>query len=471
MLAFVGCERTEIETPDLDAALELYYVNTFAANCMHTYYLWSDEIASSLDAWDVHEDPIAKVEAIRYKDASGHEVDKWTMITDDFSSFSSSVSGVNTTYGCSLALYYYDSQKTTVCAVVRYTSADSPASKAGLKRGDTIVKVAGQTMTEENYRSLIYDSFLYAPSTELVLEDGRQINMKAVEMYEDPVLVMKTFDCGAKKVGYLVYNRFTLDSWKRLIEASDFFRSEGVSELILDMRYNPGGYVKAEETLASMLAPEEAVKSGSVFETSVYNSLLTKEIGNSESKFTSKFNFSSGGHQYSYSTEGKNMGLEKIYVILTSGSASASESIVVGLMPYVPIEIIGQQSGGKYCTGLMYSASEWYDDYKSAFEADEYTAGKRYTANWGMYVMIARYADKDGNTPCMPDGFVPDVPVDDVPYEPYELGDEREAMLRVALQRAGKKDLAERPQTGKRAPRATRTQIPQQVNGYRIELL
>ena len=58
--------------------------------------------------------------------------------------------------------------------------------------------------------------------------------------------------------------------------------------------------------------------------------------------------------------------------------------------------------------------------------------------------MINMYADKNGENPCMPDGLTPDVEAEDLFEEHYPLGDEREAMLNVALQRAGKTDLQAR---------------------------
>ena len=58
--------------------------------------------------------------------------------------------------------------------------------------------------------------------------------------------------------------------------------------------------------------------------------------------------------------------------------------------------------------------------------------------------MISMYADKDGKNPCMPDGLTPDTEAEDIFEEPYQLGDEREAMLNLALQKAGKTDLVSR---------------------------
>ena len=99
----------------------------------------------------------------------------------------------------------------------------------------------------------------------------KSVSMQSVSMYEDPILMTKIFDCGGKKVGYLAYQSFTFESSLGLYEVCKEFKKEGISELILDMRYNGGGYVFTEEVLASMLAPEEEVKNGSVFETEVWN--------------------------------------------------------------------------------------------------------------------------------------------------------------------------------------------------------
>ena len=96
-------------------------------------------------------------------------------------------------------------------------------------------------------------------------------------MYVDPVLVYKVFDVNGKKVGYLHYTAFVAESYKRLIEACQYMKGQGVTELILDLRYNGGGLVLAEETLASMLAPEANVSAGDVFLMDIYNASRQQE--------------------------------------------------------------------------------------------------------------------------------------------------------------------------------------------------
>ena len=432
-----ACEPKDPEVVELtkEEKEQRQAINIFAYNTMDTYYLWNEEIADSLATWKMLEDPIEKVKRIRYKDANGKDIDKWTVLTDDIESMKSSTGGVSTTYGMDFKLFWYDSSQTTVCMVVTLTYPDSPAEKAGLKRGDVIMKIGGKGITGDNYSELLYDGFLYAKSCTLTGIDSKEYKMTAVEMYEDPILVRKVFDVGGKKVGYLFFNSFTLAACEGLIDAAKYFRSEGIESLILDMRYNGGGYVITETVLASLLAPEAEVKAGSVFETAVYNKILAKAWGEDKANFSETYSYKSGDKEYTVDLTGANMGISHLYAILTGDSASASESLLVGLMPYMDIDIFGQQSHGKYCTGIMYSAKDWYKDYDEVLDENQKELGKNYADKWGIYIMIGRYADKNGNTPCMPDGFKPDYEVEDMPAEPYQLGDENEAMLAAVLAR------------------------------------
>ena len=434
-------------------------VNTFAYNTMSVYYLWKDEVADELATWRRVDNPIEKVKRVRYKDSSGKDIDKWTMLTEDIEAMMSTTKGINTTYGFDFKLYYTDASRSGVCMVVTLVYPGSPAEKAGIKRSDVFYKIGGKTLTPDNYSSLVYDGFLYAPRCTLTDGYGNTLELTAVEMYENPVLLAKVFEFGGKKVGYLLFNRFTLNACYDLVEAGKFFTSEGIDDLILDMRYNGGGYVITESVLASMLAPIEEVKAGSVFETAVYNDILARTWGEDHSCFAEEFTITDSGQEHTVSIDGANPGIKHLYAILTEDSASASESILVGLMPYLDIKIFGQQSYGKYCTGIMYSAKKWYEEYDEVLDDEQKRLGKEFAGKWGIYVMVSRYADKNGNTPCMPDGFKPDFYVDDNPFEPYQLGDEREAMLSAVLSYLG----ADAGRLGRTAARASARSLGAEV--------
>lgn len=411
------------------------YVNTFAYGMMNTYYLWKDEIATDLKLWDFSTDPRETVKKIRYKDAEGNDIDRWTTVTDNYAGFVSNVSGNTLSTGLDFSLYYQDESKKTIVTVVNFTYDGSPAQEAGLRRGDVIIAFDGITLTPDNYTDVLKRLLYGSESFSCRLEDGRTLTLTPRKMYLDPIICQKVFRRGDVKVGYLHYASFTLDSCTPLVEAFRSFKEEGVTELILDLRYNGGGYVFTSEVLASMIVPIEEVEQGSVFIREIYNRILTEAWKDSgESRFAPEFSQKTeDGVEQTYPTAEVNPGIKKLQVLMTRSTASASECVICGLRPYMDVQLLGESSSGKYCGGLIVDGPSWFSWAKEDIAPETYDAGVEYSQNWGIYVMHFRYADCNGETLCMPDGFTPDIAVRDNPIDGYELGDERETMLAAAL--------------------------------------
>lgn len=421
---------------------ETRYANRFAREALEIYYYWNEEISKDLNQLDPEKnsDPIATVEKIRYHDGTD-EIDKWTMLTDNMDEFTSSVEGVTTTYGYTPKVYLLSENSNEVIAAVAFVSENSPAEKAGIKRGDLIYKIDGKTLTTENYLDLFYSSQIKLSMAKLVgntITPTTELSLEAVKTYENPILCDSVYNLDGKKVGYLAYSSFDLKSIPELINICKEFKNEGIKELILDLRYNGGGYVITENVLASMFAPQVNVTNKDVFEKEDYNEFFTKyyeqEGISTITRFQTEYNYED--MDLNVSTKDANIGLEKIYGIITGNSASASEALLSGLMPYMDIELIGEQSHGKYCTGWMLAAEDAYDKVPQVIK------------DWGIYVMVSIYKNVNDETPCMPNGLKPNVEaeVKDNPLETYQLGDENEAMLRVALEKAGKVYPASRTQ-------------------------
>lgn len=266
---------------------EQYHANIFAGLSLETFYYWNKEIANDLNKLnpETNTDPITTVNEIRYHEGDT-EVDRWSMLTDDSESFNNSMEGVYTTYGYQPITYLLDKNTGQCISAVAYVYKDSPAEKAGLKRGDIIYKIDGKTLTADNYTELFTSSQItlslatYDETTNIITPTDQTVTMQAVEMYENPILCHKTIDLeNGNKIGYLAYSSFDLNSIPELIEICKEFKSEGIKTLVLDLRYNGGGYVITENVLASMFAPQSVVDAQEVLKKKTTMRFLQNQDG------------------------------------------------------------------------------------------------------------------------------------------------------------------------------------------------
>lgn len=179
------------------------------------------------------------------------------------------------------------------------------------------LSINDEKITPDNYADLYYKPTLKVSLGELqediIVSRNKSIELTAVNMYENPIICDSVYEFNGKKVGYLAYTGFDLKSFNPLIEIGKKFKAEGIEELVLDLRYNGGGYVITENVLASMFAPQEAVSSKKVFEKEIYNSYLSeiyqKQGESLETRFTTEFNYPEV--EVNASTKDANIGLKK----------------------------------------------------------------------------------------------------------------------------------------------------------------
>lgn len=441
LVLLASCHKT---TPDNDTQVKdptTYYANLFAFNLMYTYYLWADEETDAIKSWSYGDNPIEKVASLRYKDANGNLVDRWTELMEDCSSFENSITGNGKTFGMEFILLR--NGKNGVVMEITYTYANSPARKAGLKRGDVITAVDGQELTMDNYVDLLTEKVYDFPGTiTLGMLEGDNVQMSAVEMYADPVHVVKTLDAGGKKMGYIHFTNFTWDASLGLVEAFKQLKAEGIEELILDLRYNTGGYSITAQVLGSLIAPLNVVQSKEVFNKEVYNSRLSASM-DEERRFAASYTLE--GYVKPLNTLEANPGVKHLWVITTGHSASASESLICGLYPYMDVTLVGSTTYGKFCGGFLIKSDRFYDALAQEDSDVDCQAGKKATEGWGIYVIASRYADCNGITRSMPSGIPADYPADDDPRDGFDLGDPSESMLSVVLGLASGKPVTAAP--------------------------
>lgn len=253
---------------------------------------------------------------------------------------------------------------------VKLVSPSSPAAAVGVERGDRVLKINGRTISAGSQSELNYISSSLDGSTiklNIQRNNGTQYTVdlvrktyKSSSVYKKALLVS-----GSKKIGYLAYGRFsTLPNSKTELEAiyADF-ASQGATDLILDFRYNGGGYVETAEHLVNIIAP--AAKTGSVMYVEFYNSLmqagkatiLSKQILYNSSGQPVQYqgrnatyadiDYSVAGNTYKFQKIGTLNNITNVVFIVSGNTASASELVINSLRPHMNVKLVGSKTYGK----------------------------------------------------------------------------------------------------------------------------
>ena len=247
-------------------------------------------------------------------------------------------------YGFQYTTNHVEDNDTALYARLLYVSPDSPAGEAGLERGDWILEMDGEPITENNYSRLnggegitltvgYYDA---AQDTILAYAEPQTL-APARTFYDNPVHYRNVYVSGSKRVGYLVYNHFTGGLTENgteydddLREAFSYFATEQVNEFVLDLRYNNGGQLSCASLLCAMLAPSSAL--GQTLAYLEFN----ESIGEQEMVFDE-----------SLIQGGANLNLSRLYVLTSTETASASEMLINCLKPYREVVLVGGTTVGK----------------------------------------------------------------------------------------------------------------------------
>jgi C-terminal processing protease CtpA/Prc len=385
-------------------------INGFIKEAMTDIYLWYNYLPNI----DIRYEMDSKA----YFDKLLYEEDKWSFITDDVKALESSFEGVETSFGYSLAFGRF-SNTGNIFALVEFVYPNTPAAEAGLKRGDIIVKMNNRDITDDNYRDLLYASNLTISLGILgeggISVDPNSVKMTAEELTLDPILMTEIIEHEGTRIGYLFYAQFISNFNTSLDTAFQFFQSEGITDLILDFRYNPGGGVTAAQYLCSSVAPVSVVNSGSTLVTYQWNDKYQNYWKSNRRADQIEVDF--------INNTKVQMGLNKLYILTGSGTASASELSITGLKPYMDIITIGETTYGKY-TGSITLKPEFYYDKESDYAGFE---------NWGIQPIVLRYANSQGVTD-FKEGFVPDIPAEDDLFSGIPLGNIQDPLIKAAIE-------------------------------------
>ncbi|MBD1430844.1 S41 family peptidase [Sphingobacterium litopenaei] len=253
-------------------------------------------------------------------------------------------------FGMDLMYLQKDANNLNSGLYIRFVEKNSAAYKAGLRRGQQIISLNGDTKIDynsqkaSNFRELNNYLNLANLAIEYKTPTGQEKTVSiayARNSYADAVFADTVLVAGNKNVAYLGLSSFlSTDAWvldkgvtkpfqSRLSEVFNSFSSKNVENIVVDLRYNGGGSVLTAEYLSDLLVRSSA--SGSLMYSYKINDIL-KQLGwDDEGEDFAPVKFNKKG----------NLNVSNIYFLVSEETASASELLINNLTPYMNVYMIG----------------------------------------------------------------------------------------------------------------------------------
>lgn len=301
--------------------------------------------------------------------------------------------------------------------VITLVVPGGPADRQGLKRGDVFTSVNGIQIAASS-ENLIRIALKQGDGVQLqtstpedlpVLSEDRIVNIVYSRFSEHPVYQTRVFSQGSKKTGYIFYNRFSGQYDQAMLDSLNKLKNAGISELILDLRYNPGGDVSSAAKIAVLLTGVSVEQAFVVYQANANGGRSVRSFGNVIAENTYP-------PQAFEEISARRLKLRRVIVLTTAATASASELLINCLKPYMEVIQVGQNTIGKDM---------------ASFAITDQRSPRR--INYVLHPLIFKLynAKAQGD---YSGGIVPDHMVDEFTELPLKsLGDEKDPLIRTAL--------------------------------------
>lgn len=381
-----------VDTTKIPVKPEFFDENTWIYRQMTMNYLWADEMPDE-DSTDKALKPLVYFYSLLNK-----EKDRYSYAKDSYEEIGDYWSGNLESYGFR---YKHLSDESGYKMVVSLVLKGSPAEEAGLNRGDIITQIGGELPDPENTGALLEKKS--AVFTVVTPEDSmKTLNIVKRKFQLNPLQLYTIIEWQGKKIGYLVYTQFLFNYETETRQIFQYFKDNKIDEMIMDLRFNPGGVTPNAEVIASLLGPDLG---------------NTAELFHgSANRYQNQQNGTEQGSRRYFTNETANLSeLARVFVITSKSSASSSELVINCLRPYRPVFTVGGNTYGKNVISIIV--------------ADE-TGRYPFTLMpaWSSIFNVNNESSYGNET-----GIPADYPVEEnvLPYLP--LGDPSETLLGAAL--------------------------------------
>jgi len=415
---FFGNSCTEKETIPQDIEIQ-----NFIWKAMNLNYLWLEEIPDlqdnrfknqeKLNAFLEGKAPESLFESLLY---SG---DRFSWITNDYIALENAFQGLSKTTGLRFGLVKTDQNSDVVFGYVRYVIPNSSADLEGVQRGDIFYAVNNTPLTVSNYSQLLFNeneslSFDFADfsmvNNQVILTPNNvQKTLVKETLQENPIYTVTIKEIQNHKIGYVLYNQFSSSFDTDLNQVFREFKTENITDLVLDLRYNGGGSVNTALALSSMITGQFT---NELFASEEYNYKLQSFYeDHTKLYFTNKLTNGSAINS---------LQLNKLYVIVSGSTASASELVIQGLNPYIDVVLIGTKTVGKSVASV------------TLYDSDNYQReGSNPNHTYAIQPIVLEIKNKLGQNNHT--GLIPDILQGENFANLGELGNENETLFATAI--------------------------------------
>lgn len=404
-------------------------INRFIYDAMDHYYLYENEVPQlsqeDFKQTEDYEDLInnhTPRELFYDKLVYNYRADdRFSFLMEDYTRLQNLLNGVQQQTGMEFMIglspeFDDNSGQVQLMGVVTYVIKDSDADSKGVQRGMLFNKIDGELLTSDNVSRLLKQdqytvSFVSVDHDEQKILPLESIALTGTTISENPILKATVLTTqNNTRVGYLAYTGFYPSFDNKLNNAFQDFSAQGVTDLVLDLRYNGGGSVNSAVQLASMITGQ--FSTDQVFTKSLHNRNLSEE---SDRDLFFRENLTSG-------VSINHLNLSRVYVLTSSMTASASELIINSLDPYIEVIQIGSSTKGKY------QASITVYDSPTGTPID---VSPNHT--YAIQPLISKLANALGQGDYF-NGLSPDHELFENPYNMGNLGQSNEPLLNKALE-------------------------------------
>lgn len=424
-LLFIGCFEDIDDNP-----ASVQDLNDFVWRGLNYYYLYKDDVNDLRNNRFNNDDeyngflnsyssPEALFNHLLYQPET---IDRFSWITNDYIALEAFLNGTSLNNGMDFGLVERETGSSEIFGYVGYVLPNTSAANQGVQRGDIFYAVNGTPLNRDNYQSLLSgntytinlgtydDNGTPEPNDDTITPNGESVTLTKSQYTENPIFKRDVFNVAGRNVGYLVYNGFTRDFDSQLNDTFGYFLGNNVQDLVLDLRYNPGGSVNTAILLSSMIAG----RNGEVFSTEEWNSDIQAQL--STQATTNRFTNNDDGTPLNI------INLSRVYILTTKRSASASELVINCLRPYMNVIQIGNTTTGKYQASVtLYDSPNFRRN------------GANPSHLYAMQPLVLKSLNVAGVTDYF-NGLDPDILVSENYSNMGVLGDENELLLSVALQ-------------------------------------